>query len=70
MVVWMTGSSCVRDADGINFPMLANSSTSTFTFYSVPDCAANSSCPYGLMNYFQVKLLTLARLKTYLGHGS
>uniref|UniRef100_A0A914D3X6 Amino acid permease/ SLC12A domain-containing protein n=1 Tax=Acrobeloides nanus TaxID=290746 RepID=A0A914D3X6_9BILA len=54
LVVWMTGSTCVRDADGINFPMLANSSTSTFTFYSVPDCAANSSCPYGLMNYFQV----------------
>ncbi|WKY10102.1 hypothetical protein Q1695_002448 [Nippostrongylus brasiliensis] len=46
--VWMTGSTCVRDADGI-FPPSWNGSV-----FTPPDCAFNSSCPYGLMNYFQV----------------
>uniref|UniRef100_A0A0M3IU96 AA_permease domain-containing protein n=2 Tax=Ascaris lumbricoides TaxID=6252 RepID=A0A0M3IU96_ASCLU len=48
LVVVMTGSTCVRDADGIIAPMVINGS------YVTPDCVFNSSCPYGLMNYFQV----------------
>ncbi|VDO18867.1 unnamed protein product [Heligmosomoides polygyrus] len=46
--VWMTGASCVRDADGI-FPPAWNA-----TVFVPPDCAANYTCPYGLMNYFQI----------------
>uniref|UniRef100_A0A1I7XVJ4 Solute carrier family 12 member 3 n=1 Tax=Heterorhabditis bacteriophora TaxID=37862 RepID=A0A1I7XVJ4_HETBA len=46
--IWMTGSTCVRDADGLNFPLWNGS-----TLIS-PQCAVNSTCPYGLMNYFQV----------------
>ncbi|KAK5977421.1 Amino acid permease, partial [Trichostrongylus colubriformis] len=45
--VWMTGSTCVRDADGINPPMWNG------TVFIPPDCAANGTCPYGLMNFFQ-----------------
>ncbi|EPB72965.1 amino acid permease [Ancylostoma ceylanicum] len=46
--VWMTGSTCVRDADGLSAPMWNNS------IFVPPDCAANKTCPYGLMNYYQV----------------
>ncbi|KAE9413363.1 hypothetical protein Angca_004577, partial [Angiostrongylus cantonensis] len=44
--VWMTGSTCV--ADGI-FPPLWNG-----TVFISPDCTVNNTCPYGLMNYFQI----------------
>ncbi|VDM61432.1 unnamed protein product [Angiostrongylus costaricensis] len=43
--VWMTGSTY---ADGI-FPPLWNG-----TVFIPPDCTLNSTCPYGLMNYFQI----------------
>uniref|UniRef100_A0A7I4YS88 AA_permease domain-containing protein n=1 Tax=Haemonchus contortus TaxID=6289 RepID=A0A7I4YS88_HAECO len=46
--VWMTGSTCVRDADGLSPPMWNG------TIFKPPDCAANATCPYGLMNYFQI----------------
>ncbi|EYC27812.1 hypothetical protein Y032_0008g197 [Ancylostoma ceylanicum] len=46
--VWMTGSTCVRDADGLSAPMWNNS------IFVPPDCAANKTCPYGLMNYYQI----------------
>ncbi|KHN71137.1 Solute carrier family 12 member 2 [Toxocara canis] len=48
LVVFMTGSTCVRDADGIIPPFVVNGA------HSIPDCTFNSTCPYGLMNYFQV----------------
>ncbi|KAK6053002.1 solute carrier family 12 member 3 domain protein, partial [Cooperia oncophora] len=37
-----------KDADGINPPMWNG------TVFKPPDCAANNTCPYGLMNYFQI----------------
>ncbi|KAI1714915.1 solute carrier family 12 domain-containing protein [Ditylenchus destructor] len=71
LMVWMTGSTCVRDADGIYIPMLLSQLNATgivpeikpvvdesvgsvFTFYAKPACVGNASCPYGLMNYFQI----------------
>lgn len=50
MIVWMTGSTCIRDADGIFAPVIVNGN------HIKPACAVNSTCPYGLMNYFQVLL--------------
>lgn len=49
----------MRDADGILAPMVINGS------YVTPDCVFNSSCPYGLMNYFQVIANKMFFLKTY-----
>lgn len=46
----MTGSTCIRDADGIFAPVIVNGN------HIKPACAVNSTCPYGLMNYFQVLL--------------
>ncbi|KJH46770.1 K-Cl cotransporter [Dictyocaulus viviparus] len=46
--VWMTGSTCVRDADGVS-PPLWNKTT-----FIPPDCSLNETCRYGLMNYFQI----------------
>uniref|UniRef100_A0A0N4WGM8 AA_permease domain-containing protein n=1 Tax=Haemonchus placei TaxID=6290 RepID=A0A0N4WGM8_HAEPC len=37
-----------RDADGLSPPMWNG------TVFKPPDCAANATCPYGLMNYFQI----------------
>lgn len=51
LVVLATGSTCVRYADGFQQPYLINGS------YFIPDCAHNNTCPYGLMNYFQVNKL-------------
>uniref|UniRef100_A0A914CBT2 Solute carrier family 12 member 3 n=1 Tax=Acrobeloides nanus TaxID=290746 RepID=A0A914CBT2_9BILA len=51
--LWMTGSMVVRDADGINPPMLNNDSNVP-GYYVKPPCALNYTCPYGLMNYFQI----------------
>uniref|UniRef100_A0A915PZ03 Uncharacterized protein n=1 Tax=Setaria digitata TaxID=48799 RepID=A0A915PZ03_9BILA len=48
MVVFATGSTCVRYADGYQQPYIINNT------YFVPACAQNNTCPYGLMNYFQV----------------
>ncbi|KAK6107385.1 K-Cl cotransporter family protein [Brugia pahangi] len=48
LVVFATGSTCVRYADGYQQPYIINNS------YFIPDCAQNNTCPYGLMNYFQV----------------
>ncbi|EJD74990.1 hypothetical protein LOAG_17781 [Loa loa] len=48
LVVIATGSTCVRYADGYQLPYIINNS------YFIPDCAHNNTCPYGLMNYFQV----------------
>uniref|UniRef100_A0A914XYB5 Uncharacterized protein n=1 Tax=Panagrolaimus superbus TaxID=310955 RepID=A0A914XYB5_9BILA len=54
LTIWTTGSTCVRDADGISFPEIDSNSTSFFQSYIIPECATNNTCPYGLMNYFQV----------------
>uniref|UniRef100_A0A915CQI4 Solute carrier family 12 member 9 n=1 Tax=Ditylenchus dipsaci TaxID=166011 RepID=A0A915CQI4_9BILA len=82
VTVFATGSTCVRDADGLHFPQLLTdtiyhlnssaSSNSTFSIdevstveppllpswsfksYQDPECLANNTCPFGLMNYFQV----------------
>ncbi|CAG9537340.1 unnamed protein product [Cercopithifilaria johnstoni] len=48
LVIFATGSTCVRYADGYQQPYIVNNS------YFIPDCAHNNTCPYGLMNYFQV----------------
>ncbi|CAI4226740.1 unnamed protein product [Auanema sp. JU1783] len=47
-IVVMTGSTNVRDSDGLSYPMWNGSS------FLPPDCVANDTCGYGLMNYFQV----------------
>ncbi|TKR87167.1 hypothetical protein L596_011614 [Steinernema carpocapsae] len=58
--VWMTGSTTLRDADGANIPVLlsalnsSNDPTGFGNYYVQPSCVANDTCPYGLMNYFQV----------------
>ncbi|KHJ90358.1 amino acid permease [Oesophagostomum dentatum] len=44
--VWMTGSTCRCRR---YFPPVWNGSK-----FIPPDCAANFTCPYGLMNYFQI----------------
>ncbi|CAJ0589999.1 unnamed protein product [Cylicocyclus nassatus] len=46
--LWITGSTCVRDADGV-FPPMWNG-----TSFVPPECAATKSCEYGLLNYFQI----------------
>uniref|UniRef100_A0A914XM99 Solute carrier family 12 member 2 n=1 Tax=Plectus sambesii TaxID=2011161 RepID=A0A914XM99_9BILA len=48
--VWITGATCVRDATGLEAPTLANDSWK----WIEPTCAANETCEYGLLNYFQV----------------
>uniref|UniRef100_A0A914WXK5 Solute carrier family 12 member 3 n=1 Tax=Plectus sambesii TaxID=2011161 RepID=A0A914WXK5_9BILA len=48
--VWLTGSTCVRDAMEYGAPLLANG---TWEWLS-PPCALNHTCTYGLLNYFQV----------------
>lgn len=51
--LWMSGSMTVRDADGLNVPVL-NMGDEEKGYYAKPGCYANETCPYGLMNYFQV----------------
>ncbi|CAD6197682.1 unnamed protein product [Caenorhabditis auriculariae] len=49
VTVLMTGSTCVRDADGVSYPIF------NLTSYVPPDCVdSEEGCKYGLMNYFQV----------------
>lgn len=69
----MTGSTCLRYADGGNVPQLlgfvneavkANETILlsresivdefNMKYFVTPECAQNNTCPYGLMNYFQV----------------
>ncbi|KAE9548555.1 hypothetical protein FO519_008237 [Halicephalobus sp. NKZ332] len=52
--IWTTGSTCLRDADGFNVPVINYNSSSIFENYLKPDCTINETCKYGLMNYFQV----------------
>jgi amino acid transporter len=56
MVLWTTGSTMVRDADGLSSPLLKNSQylVNGLKQYEQPICAMNSTCPYGLVNYYQV----------------
>ena len=43
----------MRDASGLMVPeLIANDSWQ----HVVPDCAANGTCPYGLLNFFQVNV--------------
>jgi amino acid transporter len=51
-IVWLTGTTCVRDATGFDIPQLSV----TALGYVQPDCVFNGTCPYGLMNYFQVRI--------------
>ncbi|KAI6237628.1 Amino acid permease-associated region domain containing protein [Aphelenchoides besseyi] len=66
-LITATGSTCLRDADGIHLPTLLTQLWNTtvdstppnipkalFASYYEPACAANNTCPYGLLNYFQV----------------
>ncbi|CAB3409641.1 unnamed protein product [Caenorhabditis bovis] len=48
VTLWMTGSTFVRHADGISPPMFNES------VFVPPECAENATCPYGLMNFYQV----------------
>lgn len=54
-VVWLTGTTCVRDASGLMAPALVDSGWT----WDYPDCAWNSTCEYGLLNYFQVSAAKL-----------
>uniref|UniRef100_A0A914IDA3 Uncharacterized protein n=1 Tax=Globodera rostochiensis TaxID=31243 RepID=A0A914IDA3_GLORO len=93
LMVWLTGSTVVRDSDGLNVPLLLMNASREFIFeqissqsvqlvsqqfndslstnsppmahqvetlsssplyYAPPQCAYNQSCPYGLINYFQI----------------
>uniref|UniRef100_A0A914W2W5 Solute carrier family 12 member 2 n=1 Tax=Plectus sambesii TaxID=2011161 RepID=A0A914W2W5_9BILA len=49
-IIWTAGATTVRDAAGIEPLWLINDSSSLY----FPACAANNTCPYGLVNYFQV----------------
>ena len=51
--VWLTGTTAVRDAAG-DGPLMYSNSTNT---YITPQCAQNETCEFGLMNYFQVRIL-------------
>lgn len=50
-MIVMTGGTVLRDADGFSAAEMLNS---TLRNDISPACADNSTCPYGLMNYFQV----------------
>lgn len=76
LLVITTGATCLRDSDGIHFPTLLtgywNSSidglspiepASSLASYYAPACSANETCPYGLMNYFQVCLSLVFQVK-------
>ncbi|KAL3078264.1 hypothetical protein niasHS_012151 [Heterodera schachtii] len=92
LLIWLTGATVVRDADGLTIPtLLLNASkevlleqissqsvqlvslsndsvanetqpmvhqietlSSSALSYAPPQCAYNQSCPYGLINYFQI----------------
>uniref|UniRef100_A0A1I7RP02 Solute carrier family 12 member 3 n=1 Tax=Bursaphelenchus xylophilus TaxID=6326 RepID=A0A1I7RP02_BURXY len=68
LLVFCTGATVVRDADGVHVPVLltavANQTLAQenglfapkrpWAAYFEPQCAQNSTCPYGLMNYFQI----------------
>ncbi|CAD5223563.1 unnamed protein product [Bursaphelenchus okinawaensis] len=68
LLVFATGATVVRDADGVHVPVLltavANQTLAQenglfapkrpMAAYFEPQCAQNSTCPYGLMNYFQI----------------
>lgn len=88
ILLWITGSTTLRNADGIHLPQLLlnsnasqivtnviNSSShlintqsaednfinnfspgffSKMDYYVKPKCTFNSTCKYGLLNYFQV----------------
>ncbi|KAH7713642.1 CRE-NKCC-1 protein [Aphelenchoides avenae] len=51
IMILMTGGTVLRDADGFSMPELHNA---TLRNQLSPACADNSTCPYGLMNYFQI----------------
>lgn len=54
--LWMTGTTTVRDATGLGPPLTYLNGSYT---YIAPACVANQTCPYGLLNYFQVYSLLL-----------
>ncbi|KAI6225165.1 Amino acid permease-associated region domain containing protein [Aphelenchoides fujianensis] len=71
LLVTVTGSTCLRDADGLHLPTLLTEVWNTtvdasppsvpstpFAAYWQPHCVNNGTCPYGLMNYFQVIEIT------------
>jgi amino acid transporter len=53
--IWMIGSTVLRDSSGLS-PADFDNITGT---WHVPDCAHNFTCPYGLMNFFQVFMLVV-----------
>ncbi len=59
--VWLTGSTCVRDAPGL----LLNLPVNRTEFWTQPGlaCATNHTCPYGLLNYFQVASCWIDRIR-------
>lgn len=67
LLIVSTGSTSLRDADGLNLPTLMGGfwntsidnlppleSTAVFGSYYAPTCSINRTCPYGLLNYFQI----------------
>lgn len=59
-VVWFTGATCVRDAAGTVEYLVATINATELDQVYVPSCVQNGTCPYGLMNYFQVMELESA----------
>uniref|UniRef100_A0AC35TQF4 Solute carrier family 12 member 1 n=1 Tax=Rhabditophanes sp. KR3021 TaxID=114890 RepID=A0AC35TQF4_9BILA len=60
LTVWTTGAVCVRHADGVNVPVYVNNDTSGVYGYIEPPCALNNTCPYGLLNNFNIMEMSSA----------
>uniref|UniRef100_A0A0N5C767 Solute carrier family 12 member 1 n=1 Tax=Strongyloides papillosus TaxID=174720 RepID=A0A0N5C767_STREA len=54
LTVIATGSTCLRDVDGVSLPILETNSTNSITYYVEQKCLQNETCEYGLMNNFQI----------------
>uniref|UniRef100_A0A0K0FA40 Solute carrier family 12 member 1 (inferred by orthology to a human protein) n=1 Tax=Strongyloides venezuelensis TaxID=75913 RepID=A0A0K0FA40_STRVS len=54
LTVIVTGSTCLRDVDGVSLPILETNSTNSITYYVEQKCIQNETCEYGLMNNFQI----------------
>uniref|UniRef100_A0A0N4ZIL3 AA_permease domain-containing protein n=1 Tax=Parastrongyloides trichosuri TaxID=131310 RepID=A0A0N4ZIL3_PARTI len=58
LTVVATGSTCLRDVDGLSLPILETNASSGITYYVEQTCVQNYTCEYGLMNNFQIMEMT------------
>uniref|UniRef100_A0A913HXZ6 Amino acid permease/ SLC12A domain-containing protein n=1 Tax=Strongyloides stercoralis TaxID=6248 RepID=A0A913HXZ6_STRER len=58
LTVIATGSTCLRDVDGITLPIQETNATNSISYYVEQECLKNQTCEYGLMNNFQIMEMT------------